>query len=199
MTMPNLSDHPLIKQSYDVSQAIEACGASTQLTAAVTQSSALTEAIGALVNEQCLTGPTCVPLGGLKPHEQRVVVEKSQLDMRIERLRAFLQSGTASVTLDADDRILLENQLQIMRELTAVLAKRIDRFYKEDPNEQMVLYRRAKKPSREDPLGIQVEDVVIPLSRFNAADADGLPEGARRFECMPRSLVDSECPYVKWI
>lgn len=199
MTMPNLSDHPLIKQSYDVSQAIEACGASTQITAAVTQSSALTEAISTLVNEQCLTGPTCVPLDGLKPHEQRMVVEKSQLDMRAERLRVFLQSGTASVVLDESERILLSNQHAAMSVLSRILGQRIERFYKEDPDEQMVLYRRYAKPSSSDPLGEHVEDVVIPLSRFNAADAKTLPADARQFKCMPRHEADAKYPKAKRI
>ena len=47
--MVNLSSHPLIKQSYDVSRAIEACGASPALTASVIKSGELTEAIAKTV------------------------------------------------------------------------------------------------------------------------------------------------------
>lgn len=125
--MPNLYAHPLIKQSYDVSQAIEACGASPALTAAVTQSSALTESIDRLVHEQCLTGPTCIPLDGLQPHEQRVVVEKAQLDARFSKLGDFLGSNAFKL-LAEEDQILLLNQHGAMNVLSRILGQRIERF-----------------------------------------------------------------------
>lgn len=43
--MTDITRHPLIKQAYDVCQAIEACGASIELTAAVTKASALMVAL----------------------------------------------------------------------------------------------------------------------------------------------------------
>lgn len=39
--MTNITRHPLLQQAYDVCQAIEQCGASVQLTHAVTKASAL--------------------------------------------------------------------------------------------------------------------------------------------------------------
>lgn len=39
--MTNITRHPLLQQAYDVCHAIEQCGASTQLTHAVTKASAL--------------------------------------------------------------------------------------------------------------------------------------------------------------
>ena len=44
--MVDIARHPLLKQAHDVCQAIEACGASLELTAAVTQASALLHALG---------------------------------------------------------------------------------------------------------------------------------------------------------
>lgn len=197
--MPNLSDHPLIQQSYDVSQAIEACGASPALTAAVIKSGELTEAISRLVHEQCLDNlTTCVPLHGLKPHEQRVVVECAQLEERLRKLSGFVSSA-AFAAMDLDDQILLRNQHAAMDVLSRILRQRIARFYKPDPDEQVVLYRRMGKPSVSDPFGAQIEDVVIPLSRFDSSDAQSVPADARKFECMPRSRADAEHPQAKRI
>ena len=44
----DISKHPLIKQAYEVCQAIEKCGASTELTDAVTKASALMQEIANL-------------------------------------------------------------------------------------------------------------------------------------------------------
>ncbi|TCC09587.1 hypothetical protein E0L21_10040 [Kosakonia quasisacchari] len=48
----DISKHPLIKQAYEVCQAIEKCGASPELTDAVTKASALMQGI-ANVMDQC--------------------------------------------------------------------------------------------------------------------------------------------------
>lgn len=45
--MTDISSHPLLKQAYDVCQAIEQCGASVQLTSAVCLASGLMRAIDA--------------------------------------------------------------------------------------------------------------------------------------------------------
>lgn len=167
--MANLSDHPLIRQSYEVSQAIEACGASTQLTAAVIKSSDLTEAISRLVHEQCLTGPTCVPLDGLQPHEQRVVLEKAQLDERLRKLKSFIQAENGSyserfLALPDEDRDLLFNQATVMGALSNLLMKRVTRM--------------VPKPSASDELAAQavriqggLPDGDFPLG--SAAKLDG--------------------------
>lgn len=49
--MTNLSKHPLLKQIYDACQAVEVCGASVLLTDAVTQVSALSKPVEALIDE----------------------------------------------------------------------------------------------------------------------------------------------------
>lgn len=122
-----LDAHPLLQQSYDVSQAIEACGASPALTAAVTLSSGLTKAISDLVADQCLAAPTCVPLDGLQPHEQRVVRELAQLDCRRAKLAAFSETA-AFKGLPDQDRELLINQHECMSLLCRILLLRIQRF-----------------------------------------------------------------------
>ncbi|MCF7557759.1 hypothetical protein [Pseudomonas petrae] len=43
--MTDISRHPLLQQAYDVCQAIEACGASVQLTQAVCKASVLLQAL----------------------------------------------------------------------------------------------------------------------------------------------------------
>ena len=127
--MPNLYAHPLIKQSHDVSQAIEACGASPALTAAVCKSAELTDAIGRLVDEQCINVELLPPgaLDGLQPHEQRVVLEKAQLDAGFNKLGTFLDSVTYRA-LDDEDKILLLNQHGAMGLLSRILGQRIERF-----------------------------------------------------------------------
>lgn len=47
--MTDISRHPLIKQAFDVCQAIEACGASVELTNAVGKASDLMRAIDAYI------------------------------------------------------------------------------------------------------------------------------------------------------
>ena len=122
-----LSAHPIIQQAHDVIQAIEACGASPELTAATMQAATLAEAINNLVNEQCLSGATCVPLDDLASHEQRVVRERAQLGQRIAKLRTFM-STPAFEGLDMTEQRLLQSQVLAMDGYSQVLRRRIDRF-----------------------------------------------------------------------
>lgn len=63
----------------------------------------------------------------MQPHEARVIAEKAELDARLDKLRAFLETDRAAM-LDEYDRNLLENQVQWMAGYSAILAARIDRF-----------------------------------------------------------------------
>ncbi len=47
----NIDKHPILRQGYDVIQAIEECGASTQLTNAVIKASNFLDAVEELVDE----------------------------------------------------------------------------------------------------------------------------------------------------
>jgi hypothetical protein len=68
-----------------------------------------------------------MPLTPLQPHQQRVVAEKADLDEKINRLDAFLQSTTFN-NLEPADQELLSEQVVHMRDYSAVLQLRINRF-----------------------------------------------------------------------
>ena len=64
---------------------------------------------------------------GLLPHEQRVVDEKTELDSKLEKLKAFLKTDIA-LGLPFDDRCLLVKQATVMTAYSGILGKRIERF-----------------------------------------------------------------------
>lgn len=61
------------------------------------------------------------------PYQQRVVVEKDELDGKIARLTAFLES-MQGVTTPHEEYVLLTQQLDHMQNYSAVLGKRITKF-----------------------------------------------------------------------
>lgn len=63
----------------------------------------------------------------MKPHEQRVVEEKADLDARLEKLIPFLSSDTCH-SLPFDERGRLHRQAEVMRELSSILGERIKYF-----------------------------------------------------------------------
>lgn len=63
----------------------------------------------------------------MKPHQQRVVDEKSSLDEKIEKLVAFMDSD-ASQVLSLTEEDDLEEQLRYMQKYSEVLERRISRF-----------------------------------------------------------------------
>ena len=66
----------------------------------------------------------------MQPHEERVVIEKAELDEKLSRLKAFC-FDPAHITfrkLAPEDRDLLEDQFTIMQKYSDILGKRIDRF-----------------------------------------------------------------------
>jgi hypothetical protein len=65
----------------------------------------------------------------MQPHEERVVIEKRELDEKLAKLKAFcFDSGTAFSKLPPEDRDLLEDQFTAMQRYSAILGKRIERF-----------------------------------------------------------------------
>lgn len=65
----------------------------------------------------------------LKPHEQRVVDEKADLDGRLSRLRTFCQEvGGSFDSLSTVEKQLLTEQEGLMAKLSDVLARRIALF-----------------------------------------------------------------------
>lgn len=63
----------------------------------------------------------------LQPHQQRVVDEKAELDVKLEALRAFLR-GSLFETLNVSERSRLRKQAEIMNQYSQVLAQRIAHF-----------------------------------------------------------------------
>lgn len=63
----------------------------------------------------------------LQPHQQRVVVEKAELDLKLNALNEFTGTETFQ-DLPSEDRWLLDQQYQAMSAYSAVLARRIARF-----------------------------------------------------------------------
>lgn len=63
----------------------------------------------------------------MQPHQQRVVDEKSDLDLKRDKLTEFLK-GDFSKTLPADEQERLNRQLGIMEMYSDVLAERIVYF-----------------------------------------------------------------------
>jgi hypothetical protein len=61
------------------------------------------------------------------PHQQRVLDEKAELDVRLSKLNAFF--GTPIFTgLDKDERERLAAQARVMGEYSRILGDRIEAF-----------------------------------------------------------------------
>ena len=63
----------------------------------------------------------------MQPHQQRVVDEKKELDVKLEKLSAFIQ-GPIFQTLKSDEQERLTRQIKLMDQYSGVLAERIEAF-----------------------------------------------------------------------
>jgi hypothetical protein len=63
----------------------------------------------------------------LAPHQERVLVERAELDARIGKLREFTMTEKF-IALEDEEKILLLEQLNVMLQYSALLAARIKRF-----------------------------------------------------------------------
>lgn len=63
----------------------------------------------------------------LKPHQQRVVEEKNELDARLSRLNEFIK-GPFFETVADDEASRLRRQHALMAQLSTVLGERIAAF-----------------------------------------------------------------------
>jgi len=61
------------------------------------------------------------------PHQQRVIVEKAELDARLEKLVPFLSSDTCHA-LSFDERGRLKRQAEVMEMYSGILGARIAAF-----------------------------------------------------------------------
>lgn len=63
----------------------------------------------------------------LKPHQQRVVAEKADLDEKLKKLIAFLWTD-AGIALETEERTRLERQCKPMKAYSKILGERIAAF-----------------------------------------------------------------------
>ncbi|WKL16560.1 hypothetical protein QYQ99_03115 [Comamonas testosteroni] len=77
--------------------------------------------------EHCINGGNS-SVGALPPHQQRVLDEKQELDIRITRLDEFILRNALFRQLDPDEQACMRRQLDVMRELSVILGERISAF-----------------------------------------------------------------------
>ena len=77
--------------------------------------------------EHCING-TDANAGALSPHQQRVLDEKQDLDIRITKLDEFIERNALFRQLDSDEQARMRRQLDVMRELSVILGDRISAF-----------------------------------------------------------------------
>lgn len=64
----------------------------------------------------------------LPPHQQRVLDEKQDLDIRITKLDEFIQRNALFRQLESAEQSRMRRQLDVMRELSVILGERIVSF-----------------------------------------------------------------------
>lgn len=65
----------------------------------------------------------------LAPHQQRVVQEKEELDEKLSKLSAFIDSPNFAITVKDENEIArLVCQEEIMKDYSEILAERIAAF-----------------------------------------------------------------------
>ena len=62
------------------------------------------------------------------PHQQRVLDEKQELDIRITKLDEFIERTALFRQLDSGEQARMRRQLDVMRELSVILGERISAF-----------------------------------------------------------------------
>lgn len=67
----------------------------------------------------------------MQPHQQRVVDEKAELDVKLAALRKFINESPVFKSLDSAEKIRLRSQAYVMSEYSAILGERIAAFPKE--------------------------------------------------------------------
>jgi len=62
------------------------------------------------------------------PHQQRVVDEKTELDIKAKALSNFIGNNPVFADVDAEEQERLKEQCEIMWEYSEILGKRIAAF-----------------------------------------------------------------------
>jgi hypothetical protein len=63
-----------------------------------------------------------------QPHEQRVVDEKKELDIKLEALQDFIENNRIYLQLASNEQVRLQLQFRLMVLYSNVLGERIDYF-----------------------------------------------------------------------
>ncbi len=116
----------------------------------------------------------------LEPHQQRVVDERTELNDKIDKLNAFIQSGikTDSIysNLPEEDQNLLIEQSDLMMKYSDVLLKRINRF--SEPKTEETLQKPRELTFGEKAMGVSFNPSKNPsvdkIKKQYAAIADTL-------------------------
>ena len=77
--------------------------------------------------EYCINGGSA-SASALPPHQQRVLDEKQELDIRITKLDEFILRNALFRQLDPEEQARMRRQLDVMRELSVILGERISAF-----------------------------------------------------------------------
>ena len=77
--------------------------------------------------EHCINGSTA-RASGPSPHQQRMLDEKQERDIRITKLDEFMLRNALFRQLDPEEQSRMRRQLDVMYELSVILGKRIARF-----------------------------------------------------------------------
>lgn len=64
----------------------------------------------------------------LPPHQERVINEKSELDMKIVKLEDFIRNNIIFKELHCEEQLLLYKQSAAMKEYSDILRRRIEKF-----------------------------------------------------------------------
>ena len=64
----------------------------------------------------------------MEPHQERVIVEKRELDAKLDKLSEFIDSGKVDVLADKEEAARLRYQRCLMRAYSSVLFQRINSF-----------------------------------------------------------------------
>jgi len=78
-------------------------------------------------NEPAMPAGPC-DCGNLPPHQQRVLDEKQELDIRITKLDEFITRNPLFAKLPGDEQARMKRQLDVQRELSTILGERIAHF-----------------------------------------------------------------------
>lgn len=64
----------------------------------------------------------------MKPHQQRVLAEKSELDERAKKLSEFIALNPVFLAIDPEEQERLKEQCEIMWQYSEILGRRIAAF-----------------------------------------------------------------------